>query len=220
MDVLQRQCFPEEKDPIFFHATKLRVSDKDKLEEPWCYIDRNQRLQLKDKIYDIICGKRGTLFGCVIEKTSSSFGDADPYEVAFEDLVSRFDMYLSRINRILQADGREEQRGLIVIAESSYEKTIGLLGRRLREKGTRWGLLHNVSDVPLFAPSKDTRLLQYADFCSNAIYGKYSKGLSKDFDKIAFKFDQYNGTVHGLSHKTINQNCFCPACMCRKNRLI
>ena len=129
-------------------------------------------------------------------------------------------MYLSRKNRQMQLENRDEQRGLIVIAESNYEKTLALLGRRLREKGTRWGILHNVIDVPLFAPSRDTRLLQFADFCSNAIYGRYNSGLANDFDKIAYKFDQENNIIHGLSHKTINQNCGCTACLCRRTRLL
>ncbi len=220
MDSVQREYFPEEVESLLFHVTKLRVPDSEKLEEPWCRIKRNKRLELKDKIYDIIGNKHGVLFGCVVEKKVSIARNEDPYESAFEDLVSRFDMYLSRLNRRLQFENRDEQRGLIVLAESSYEKTIALLGRRLRSEGTRWGILHNVSDVPLFAPSKDTRLLQYADFCSNAIYGRYHRGLASDFDKIAHKFDQEGGVIHGLSHKTTNQNCACISCSSRRTRLL
>ena len=220
MDILQRQYFPEETEPIFFHATKLRVRDGDKLDEPWSRLNREKRLELKDKIYEIIKNKHGVLFGCVVEKRLALARNEDPYENAFEDLVSRFDLYLSRINRQLQLDNKDEQRGLIVIAESNYQKTIALLGRRLRTSGTRWGNLHNVSDVPLFAPSKDTRLLQYADFCSNAIFGRYNSGLAGDFDKIASKFDQESGVIHGLSHKTTDQTCVCTACLCRRTRLL
>ncbi len=158
------------------------------------------------------------MFGCALEKRLAELRNEDPYERAFEDLVSRFDLFLSRINRQMIAENRDEQRGLIVLAESSYQKTITLLGRRLREQGTRWGTLHNVSDVPLFAPAKDTRLLQYADFCSNAIYGRYQHKLAGDFDRIAPRFDQEGGVIHGLSHLTTDVNCACTACFCRRGK--
>lgn len=156
------------------------------------------------------------MFGCAVEKRYSQLRNEDPYEHAFEDIISRFDRFLSRVNRQAGADGKEEQRGLVVLAESSYQKTITLLGRRLRERGTRWGLLHNVADVPLFAAAQDTRLLQYADFCSNAIYGRYHAGLTGDFDRIASKFDQEGRAVHGLVHLTTNPDCLCVACFSRR----
>ena len=218
LDNLQAQYFPNETEPVQFHVTKLRVPDGQSVEEPWNSLDAQIRRELKDKIYEIIRNRRGILFGCVVEKTLAQARNEDPYERAFEDLVSRFDLFLSRVNKQLVIEGKEEQRGLIVLAESSYEKTISILGHRLREKGTRWGTLHNVSDVPLFAPSRDTRLLQYADFCSNATYGRYHHKLANDFDKISPKFDQEGGIIHGLSHLTTEFDCGCTACFSRRGR--
>jgi len=220
LDNLQRQYFPKVSEPILFHATKLRVREGEKVEEPWDSLTGQMRHELKDKIYEIIQSRRGVLFGCAIEKKLAQARSEDPYERAFEDLVSRFDLFMSRVNRQLITENKDEQRGLIVLAESSYQKTIALLGRRLREQGTRWGILHNVSDVPFFAPSKDTRLLQYADFCSNAIYGRYNHKLTGDFDRIASKFDQEGGVVHGLSHLSTDPNCACTACFSRRGRQI
>ena len=68
MDILQNQYFPEVTEPILFHATKLRVPDNTKLEEPLCRIKRDKRIELKDKIFNIISTKHGVLFGCVIDK--------------------------------------------------------------------------------------------------------------------------------------------------------
>lgn len=188
------------------------------MEEPWSSLSVEKRRELKDRIYAILRNRRGILFGCAVEKKLAQTRGEDVYERAFEDLVSRFDLFLSRLNRQMVLDGRDEQRGLIVLAESSYQKIIALLARRLREKGTRWGSLHNVSDVPLFAPAKDTRLLQFADFCSNAIYGRYHAKLTGDFDCIAPKFDQEGGVIHGLSHLSTDANCTCIACFSRRGR--
>jgi hypothetical protein len=218
LDNLQQQYFPDENEPILFHATKLRVREGDKVEEPWNSLGGEKRRELKDKIYAILRSRRGILFGCAVERQYAQARREDPYERAFEDLVSRFDLFLSRLNRQMVAEGKDEQRGLIVLAESSYQKIIAILARRLSEKGTRWGLLHNVSDVPLFAPAKDTRLLQYADFCSNAIYGRYNSKLTGDFDSIAPKFDQEGGVIHGLSHLSNDVDCTCIACFSRRGR--
>jgi uncharacterized protein DUF3800 len=218
LDGLQTRYFPEEREPVYFHAAKLRVRAGEQVDAPWDRLTGAQRAELRGKVFEIIRSRRGIAFGCAIEKALAAARREDPYERAFEDLISRFDMFMGRVNRLASAEGREEQRGLIVLAESSYEKTIGLLARRLRDHGTRWGILHNVTDIPLFAPARESRLLQYSDFVSNAIYGRYHAGLTSDFDRIAHKFDQEGNVVHGLAHLTRDYNCSCLACFSRRGR--
>ncbi len=218
LDALQVKYFPEQKEPVFFHASHLRAREGAKVEEPWTKLNQDERIDLKNRVYDIIRSRKGVLFGCAVEIRYASIRNEDPYERAFEDLISRFDLYLSRINRLASAEGKEEQRGIVVLAQSSYQKTIALLARRLQRMGTRWGSLHNIADVPLFAPARDTRLLQYADFCSNAIYGRYHSKLTGDFDRIASKFDQEAGVIHGLAHLSTDSECTCIACFSRQGR--
>lgn len=220
LDALQTQYFPEEREPVYFHAARLRVRQGESVEAPWDRLTVAQRIELRGKVYEVIRSRRGIAFGCAIEKTLSEVRREDPYERAYEDLISRFDMFMGRLNRAAAAEGSEEQRGLIVLSESSYEKTIRLLARRLRDRGTRWGGLHNVTDIPLFAPAKESRPLQYADFVSNAIYGRYHAGLTGDFDKFAHAFDQEGGVVHGLAHHTRDYLCSCLACFSRRGRQI
>ena len=186
---------------------------------PWDALSVEQRRTLKDRIYGILRNRRATLFACAVQKQWASSQSVDAYEHAFEQVVSRFDMFLSRSNRAAIADGKEEQRGMLVLAESAFQKTLGVLARKLQTAGTRWGnQLHNVTDVPLFASPTDTRLLQFADFCSNAVYGRYQAGLTGDFDKIAPKFDQDGGVIHGLAHITTEYDCACLACFSRSAR--
>ena len=215
LDGLQSQYFPAHP-PIFFHATKLRGAAVD---PPWDALTVEQRRALKNRVYEILRNRRATLFACAVQKEWAASQGHDPYEHAFEQVVSRFDMFLSRTNRTAVADGREEQRGLLVLAESSFQKTLAVLARRLQTVGTRWGtMLHNVTDVPFFASATDTRLLQFADFCSNAVYGRYHSGQTSDFDQIAPKFDQADGVVHGLVHLTRDYICSCLACFSRTAR--
>ena len=181
LELLQREYFPQESEPVYFHASRLRVRSGEEVENPWGQLTREQRIELKDRIYDVFRNRRGVLFACAVEKRYAEIRDEDPYERGFEDLMSRFDMFMGRTNQLLVAEGKEEQRGMVVLAQSSYDKTLSLLAGRLRERGTRWGSLHNITDVPLFAPARDTRLLQFADFCANAVYGRYHSGLARDF---------------------------------------
>ncbi len=218
LEDLQSQYFPNEVGPIHFHASRLRVRRGSHVEPPWDQLTNQQRIDLKNRIYDVIRNRRGVLFACAVEKEFAAKRNEDPYERAFEDIVSRFDLFMTRINAQSVQEGREEQRGMIVQAESNYQKTIGILALRLQRLGTRWGTLHNVTDIPLFAPAKDMRMLQYADFSANAVYGRYHSGLIGDFDRIAPKFDQKNGVVHGLAHLTTDAICACTACVSRQGR--
>ena len=218
LNLVQEKYLPGEKAPVHFHATKLHVSDSSHLEPPLNQLSLGQRREIKAKLGDIIGTRRGILFGCAIERKYAEIRHQDPYEIAFEDIVSRFDMFLSRCNRSAQSTGGEEQRGLVVLAESGYQKTLALLARHIQQSGTRWGQLHNVTDVPYFAPAQDTRMLQLADFISNAVYGRYHAGITRDFDRIAGKFDTDNNVIHGLAHLTLNASCSCVACFSRKGR--
>ena len=104
-----------------------------------------------------------------------------------------------------------------MVAESSYRENFELLAKRIATQGHRWGDIHNLADIPYFAPAKNTRLLQLADFVANAVFGRYESGYSRDVDKIASHFDQDAGRIHGLVRLARDrQDCYCPACVQRR----
>lgn len=218
LDQLQVKYFPKETDTVPFHATVLRTREGQTVEAPFDQLNTQERRALSGDVYQVIRERRGVVFGCVIEKKVAQARGIDPYEQSFEDLISRFDLFMSRVNRISAAENKEEQRGLIVLAQSTYQKTLGLLAQRFKKEGTRWGLLHNITDIPFFAPARDTRMLQCADFCANAIFGRYEWHQSRDFDSIAGKIDQEGSVLHGLTHLTIDSLCSCNACFSRRGR--
>lgn len=210
---LQDDYFPQAPEPVEFHASKLRAPNERAL-PPYDSVDRTQRFRLLDDICDTIVQAQPTLFGIVMEKEHLVEGD-DPYERGFEQVVNRFDKMLARHNRTQD----EVNRGLVVLAESSYRENLERLARTIWSKGHRWGRLHNMADIPYFAPAKNTRLLQCADFVTNAIYARYETGHTRHFDQLARCFDQDQGHLHGLVHLSRDpQNCYCPACMARRER--
>jgi hypothetical protein len=211
LDSLQKKYFPDIDYPIEFHASPLRQGDSNKVPEPFNRLTFPERRQLIRDVYQIIRSRRGVLFGVAIEKAWCI--REEPYERAFEDLTSRFDLFLRRINATA---GEYEQRGIIAVAESSYRRNLEILGERFRGGSTRWGQLRSISDVPFFLPAKNTRLLQMADFCANAIFGRYNSGLSSDFDIIAPRFDREESRIHGIVHLTRDHECQCLACLTRQ----
>ena len=209
LDAIQAKYFPDYQGRVFFHASSLHAPEK-RTPEPFKGLSQSERDQIASEIYNVISESHARIIAVAIEKSAI---DGDPYEHGFEQIVSRFDRLLGRILR----DTDEKQRGLIVVAESSYRENLELLANRIAAEGHRWGSIHNLADISYFVPAKSTRLLQLADFVSNAIYSKYESGHSKYFDQIARRFDQESGRIHGLVHITRDRdNCYCSACTQRR----
>ena len=142
-----------------------------------------------------------------------SFPNSDPMELAFEDLCSRFDLYLAR----LLAVDEEKQRGLIIADESSYETSLQKLAGEFRLSGTRWRRIKYLCDVPMFVNSQASRLVQLADHVAYAVFRRYESGDTSYFDIIASRFDEEAGSIHGLVHEqTAFPDCKCPACLSRR----
>lgn len=208
-DGLQARYLRHLTEPVELHVSKLR-GGHGQSGDPYASLDIQQRRALVDAVYKVIGSSRGRLFAVAMEK---SHVIGDPYERGFEELVNRFDRMLARLGR----NAGQGQRGLIVAAESSYRENLEVLARKIAREGHRWGRTHNLADIPYFAPARNTRLLQAADFVANAVYARYESGLTRDFDAIAPRFDQDDGVIHGLVHVRPSKNdCYCPACISRR----
>jgi len=209
-DRLQADAFPGVNEPIEFHATKIRARD----EHPWDQLSRAESHELLDAAYHIIVKNRCVLFGVAVEKACLKPEDGDEYSFAFESIVRRFDNYLVRCYK----EG-DRQKGLVIIANSSFRQRIETLANELLRSGTRWGELFNQVEIPLFTLARNSRLLQAADLCANAIKGRYEGGFTRQFDKLAPKFDSDPATheLLGLYHHCRSHtSCFCPACLTRR----
>jgi hypothetical protein len=136
----------------------------------------------------------------------------NPGQMAFEDLCSRFDIFLRR----LQDEGHRA-RGIIIFDSSAHETAIQRLARDFRTLGTTWGVVRNLSEVPLFVDSRASILVQVADHIAYAVFRRYNASDTQYFDVFAPRFDSSNGVIHGLAHKQLaDRNCMCPACLSRR----
>ena len=205
MDEIAQRYFPAESAEVELHSSALTAREK-RLTPPYDSLTFSQRLELRMEVIQLIADSRAKLFAVAIEKSSV---DEEPYDRALEEMVNRFDLMLNRLYQM-----GDQQRGIIVMAESSYRENIHRLAKRIWTEGHRWGEMRNIADVPFFAHARSTRLLQLADFAANAVYRRFEVGEARHFDPIARRFDAEGEHIHGLVHiANDRRNCFCPACL-------
>jgi hypothetical protein len=193
---------------VEFHASEVFA----RRAAPWGKLGKEEAKGVLKAVLGVLAASYDSAkaFACVVHK--ASYPGRDPLQLAFEDLCSRFDRYLSR----LHAAG-DRQRGMIILDESSHETTLQGMARNFRSLGTQWGVIRNLAETPLFVNSKASRCVQLADHVAYAVFRRYQSGDTSYFDIIASRFDTHEGVMHGLSHKQSNlQNCMCPACMSRR----
>ncbi|MFT3991198.1 MAG: DUF3800 domain-containing protein [Luteolibacter sp.] len=132
-----------------------------------------------------------TAFAVIVDKTAVS--PKDPVEVAFEQITTRFDKALGRMHR-----KGNTQRGLILFDKSVHEASLQKLAQDFRKIGHQWGVLRNLSEVPVFIDSKASRLIQLADLIAYSVFRKWEKNDDRFYPIIADRFDREGGIVHGL----------------------
>jgi len=139
---------------VELHASVMANGSK----APWKGIVRKERLRIIESGLKMLDDAHRSVrtFATVVDKQAL---EGDPVEYAFEEICNRFNLFLSR----LWCNEDDKQRGLVVMDESRYEQALQGLARQFREEGTRWGSLRNMAEVPLFADSTASRLIQIAD---------------------------------------------------------
>ena len=141
LEQLQADYFPGRQQPVNLRASSLRAPDG-RVEPPFDELTSTRRVELLIRIYSAIAASRVRLFGIAIEKAQFT---GSHYERGFEDIVSRFDQMLSRMGR-----ESEPQRGLIVVAESSYRENIASLAPSNRPTRASLGRYPQSGGHPVF----------------------------------------------------------------------
>lgn len=161
----------------------------------WRSVGIKTRIQTYQEALSLL-QKGMPLFGIAVER--ACLAGRDPVEYAFEQLCSRFDMYL---RRHFTRRG-ERQRGLIVFDKTSYETSLQGLATAFRTVGHRFGKVRNLSEVPLFLDSRASRLVQLADLVAYALFRYLEHADQRFFPLIEHRFDTEGGVRHGLHVRT------------------
>lgn len=210
------------------HAAEMRNAKKPKdgskaVPSPWAFVDRSGRLSILDAAYQVLCDFSPTsatlpvaLFGVVLERRfHTEWSVFERERFAYEVLLNKFDVMLKRI----RSETGVDNRGLVIHDRRVVaERDIQDWTREWQKAAGSVGQLRNLADVPLFADSRASRLIQAADLVSYALYRHYDPGRGQGTDyasRIWDKFDSVNGKLCGCVHFTpsfAGGGCDCRPC--------
>jgi Protein of unknown function (DUF3800) len=129
-----------------------------------------------------------------------------PTETTYGELLYAFDARLREGRR-----GGDPHNGVLIADESRYEKTLQAwveLARAWKNRPAQDPRrLYVIAETPFFVDSKLTRLMQYADLLTHAVYRAYSADDWRLADLALPALPERR-----LLHFTSNASCQCPAC--------
>ncbi len=199
------------------HGAEIKSPTGRKRPSPWAQFDYGLRLDVLRGAYSSIgnyaCMDPDyplALFGAVVDRHYSDYRKR-----AYEEILHRFDEMLGPT-----ATRQEHWRGVVVHDESNIENNVQAWTQRWREVAGRIpGKLGHVVDVPFFADSKASRMIQAADLVTFALWRYY--GLRQpDKTWIDYLWDSFDsiGRMDGLVHVSPafrTGSCGCPPCRAR-----
>lgn len=128
-------------------------------------------------------------------------------EQGFEQVVSRFERFLSNIS-----EPGQQMYGLLVHdnSETVARKHTALM-RRFHREGTLWTGINHIIETPLFVDSRLTSMVQVADLCAYALRRFVEKQEVDLFNRIFHRADRFGGFTVGVRHYSA-QSCICHIC--------
>lgn len=158
----------------------------------WRRFPKLDRLDAIKDALRLLDGQHYRVFASVVRKAAIS--PADPVRSTFQQLISRFDHFLTREH----VQFNNTHRGLVIFDKTAKEGPIQSLARDFKTIGYDWGTLRNMAEVPAFIDSRATRLIQLADLVAYALFRKYERGDTQFSNIIDNKYDTFGGIRHGL----------------------
>jgi hypothetical protein len=172
--------------------------------EDYVHLTRAERRQLAEDLADAV-GSWGDarIFAEVQDKSQT--GDANRFEFSFEQVVTRFNSFLTHTNG---------PTGLMV---QDNNQTVALrlttAMRRFHQRGTSWSKIGRIIETPLFVDSALTSMVQLADLCAYATRRYFEKDETDLFDRIKPCIDRTpDGKLVGMRHFTGRFKCQCDVC--------
>ncbi|RQQ44902.1 DUF3800 domain-containing protein [Burkholderia stagnalis] len=147
------------------HAGPMRSG-----KEGWEKFTPAERAQASADVIRLLDVKRPKVFAAVVEQ-NQFLRTADVLPYCYEVLATKFDDFLAyRYQRY-----NDPQRGIFVLdrKRTQEEKDMQVLHQTFKTVGHANGRLRNFAEVPMFADSKSTRLIQLADSIVYWIYRRF-----------------------------------------------
>lgn len=209
LDELAAEIDPANPLGVEFHACDIFSGRKD----PWKAIcEKEKRIDIIKSVLQVC--KRENLISLATVIDKDSMRQDDILSRAFEDIVSRFQLFLTMKHK----ETHQNTHGLIIFDKSSSEKPIQQLAREFRHQGTSFRNITAIQEVPLFVDSRASRAIQLADNIAYAIFREYNaRDLTyTDVFRAQFCIDRNSPTSksYGIYHHNLEHHqCECAACL-------
>lgn len=134
-------------------------------------------------------------------------------EQAFEQVVSRFQQYLSRVaNTVDDMQLTIKDYGVLIHDNNkSVAKKHTQLMRHFHKRGTLWTTIDNIIETPLFVDSSLTRMVQMADLCAYSLRRYCENKETNLFRRIFQRADRVGLRAVGVRHFA-GLSCWCEIC--------
>lgn len=230
--VLAKHLTPLSADAFAYeiHAAELKRPTRARAKRPgqaarpasaWLKFDENTRTAILTDAINAIAtftasnpAHQPALFAAVVDHRHGRHSKRD--ETAYNHVLAKFsDMLTTR-----SSTGGPE-RG-IVIHDERHDHEKGLQAQVSRDWRTASPKFAGLAEVPLFADSKASRLLQAADLVCYALYRYYSKTPPDDawiaplWDRAYQPDTEMTGVIH-LTPDFRTGLCICPPCNSRRH---
>lgn len=221
-NVLVRRL-PKGLRPVDFelHAAEIKNPVKmirgKKVRSAWAQVPVEQRFGVIGATFRAIANygcqdpsRPCALFGAVVD---GSYSDRE--ERAYEEVLHKFDEMLTRHGH----EAGTHERGIVIHDRRVIEDDVQAWTRSWREVAGRIGKLTHIVDVPFFADSRASRLIQAADFVAWGLFRYYGPAQDEKWIKDLWaSFDAVGTAMHGLIHVHPHfkaRSCVCPPCASR-----
>lgn len=215
------RVLPTGVDPASFEIHGSEMQSPKSARSPWRTLPYPARMwalsSVTRSVVDFVPREDGrpvVLFGAVVDRR---FRDHE--QRAYEEVLHRFQSMLMRTAD--QNRSRDPNMGLIIHDRRIVERSIQSRTQQWRTTSSRIGRLTHLADVPLFADSRASRLIQTADLIAYGLWRYYGPDTSDSSlaGLLWPRFDQADGVMHGVVHVwkgyRRESEC-CPPCRSRR----
>jgi hypothetical protein len=177
---------------------------------PYSHLTRDQRLACLQQLCSTVAGwTDARVFAEAISKPDFRPGTSTPYEMAFEQVLTRYQAFLGNVN----------SNGIVVHDNNTkVAPRLHALCCKFHEQGTFYRRIPNIVETPLFVDSSLTGMIQMADLCSFALRRFLENGDRRLWTVLESRVDRNRGALVGVRHYTGRRRCTCHICMGHRRR--
>jgi hypothetical protein len=175
-----------------------------RLIDPYIHLTREERIAcLKELAQQLASWPDVRIFADAISKQDFMSTQITPYEMAFEQVLTRFQAFLSF----------KHGKGIMVHDKNeTVAPRLTRLARHFHSNGTLYRQIPDIVETPLFVDSSMTSMIQMADLCAYALRRLLENSETEFWDIIESRVDRTGARLVGVRHYTGPRQCSCRIC--------